>query len=318
MRATVATKQVKLIFLSLTGFCLIQFASAQSSALQRYQFRELHMGGEVEITAYSHSSDAAENAMRAAFAEFARLEQIMSDYRPDSEVRQLVKNSNGKPVKVSRDLFQVLREARIASLASGGAFDVTVGPLVKLWRKSRDTKILPAPPEIRGALRTVGFERVVLDPAKQTVTVMPGALIDLGGIAKGFACDAAMAKLKAGGIKSAMILAGGDILVSGPPPGEAGWKIDAQGHPSGYFMLVDQAISTSGDANQFVEIGGRRYSHIVSPFNGLGLTPSIQATVVAPRAVETDAFATALCVLGHGKGSALAKRRGYRWIILTG
>lgn len=297
---------------------MIQFASAQPSAFQRYQFRQLHMGGEVQITAYSHSSDVAERAMRAAFAEFARLEQIMSDYRPDSEVRQLVKNSNGKPVKVSADLFQVLKEARVASLASGGAFDVTVGPLVKLWRRARDTKILPTPPEIRDALRYVGFDKVILNPKDQTVAVMSGAFIDLGGIAKGYACDAAMDKLKAEGIKSAMIHAGGDILVSGPPPDELGWKIDVQGHPSGHFILANRAVSTSGDANQFVEIGGHRYSHIVSPFTGLGLTPSIQATVVAKRAVESDAFATALCVLGHGKGSALAKRRGYQWIILTG
>ena len=162
-----------------------------------------------------------------------------------------------------------------------------------------------------------------LDQAAGTVSFrQEGVRINLGGIAKGYAVDEAMAVLKANGIARAYVAADSDLLTSGPPPGKVGWKIELRNvdefgnlYPRTIF-LKHVALSTSGDTEQFVEINGRRYSHIVDPRTGIGLTGRIQATVIAADSVTADSHATAMCVLGKQAGLQFADRRQLQSLVL--
>lgn len=271
--------------------------------LNRYAFTEIHMGGEVRITLYAESQGVADRAASAAYKRFAELEQIMSDYRPSSEVRQIKPLT---PTKVSEDLFTVIQKAQEISRRTDGAFDITAGPVVQLWRNARKTGRMPGPVETRKALNLVGYENLLLNPKHREITIQKaGVAIDLGGIAKGYAADEGLKALKANGINSALIQAGGDIAISDPPPNQSGWSVQIPGQ-LGFTPLANCAVSTSGDAEQFVVIDGVRYSHIVDPRTGIGLTNQFTATVIAERGLLSDPLATAFCVLGQS-GMHVAK-----------
>jgi thiamine biosynthesis lipoprotein len=264
--------------------------------LQRFAYSQVHMGGRVDITLYAETEDTAERAARAAFAEYARLEDIFSDYRPTSELMRLCARAGTGPVEVSPELFEILAFSQQVSEWTDGSFDVTASPVVRLWRTARQTRVKPTFSQRLAALHLVGWRNMVLDPFKRTVWLkFPGMQLDLGGIAKGYANDAALSVLRNNGVGRAMVEAGGDIGLSGPPPNALGWSIRVRGM-SDTLYLKDCAISTSGDTEQFVEIEGVRYSHVVDPRSGLGVTTRVQATVIAPRGLTTDPLATALCV----------------------
>ncbi|MCW5939985.1 MAG: FAD:protein FMN transferase [Fimbriimonadaceae bacterium] len=286
-------------------------AMALAVAPQRFQFTQSHMGVAVRLTLYAPDRATAERAGRAGFARFAELDAMMSDYQPGSELNRWVARAGEGPVAVSPELFEVLLAAKRVSALSEGAFDVTAGPVVRLWRESRRSGSLPETSALEEARSRVGWRQIRLDSTTRTAEIsQPGIQVDLGGIAKGFACDQAILAMAAQGVGRAMVEAGGDIAVSGPPPGTKGWRITVRGLEREALVLAHQAVSTSGDAEQFVEIGGVRYSHIVDPRTGLGLRRRLQATVVARRGIVSDPLATALCVMGRGPGDRLAKRYG--------
>jgi thiamine biosynthesis lipoprotein len=277
------------------------------------------MGTRVNLVFYAATQSSAERAAQAAFARWAELEQIMSDYRPTSELMKLCERAASGPSRISRDLFVVLERAQEVSESSGGAFDVTLGPLTRLWRETRRTRVLPTEEALREAKSMVGWQQVLLDRRTRSVTLTRhGVSIDLGGIAKGYACDQAILALKRLGIDRAMVEAGGDLAVSGAPPGKPGWRVEIRGSAEPPLVVSHCAVSTSGDAEQFVEIGGVRYAHIVDPKTGLGLTRRIQATVVAKNGLTTDPLATAACVLGEAEGSKLAAKYGARVVFVVG
>jgi thiamine biosynthesis lipoprotein len=206
------------------------------------------------------------------------------------------------------DLF-ALEKSQKAERAEG--FDVTTDQS-GLWRRARRAGELPDPLRLAQAMELIGYRKLHLDRASRSVALdRTGMLLDLGGIAKGYAVDEAMAVLKQRGVTRALIAGGGDILARGAPPGSQGWVVGiatlAHSDVPGvrHFFLRDRAVSTSGDAQQYVEIGGVRYSHIVDPKTGLGLTGRNSVTVVAPNCVTSDALATAASVLGPTKGSML-------------
>ena len=275
----------------------------------RFEFVEPHMGTQFKIIVYAMDQEAARKAVRAAFDRIASLDASMSDYKDTSELMKLCAKSGGDPVKVSDDLFFVLTKAVEASAKSDGAFDVTVGPIVRLWRRARRTRKLPDAEELKKALALVGYKNIKLDAKERTVQLLkPGMLLDLGGIAKGYAGDEAQKVLKKHGITSALVAAGGDIVVSAAPPGTAGWKIEIEpldpaekANPK-HLLLKDAAVSTSGDVNQHVEIDGVRYSHIVDPKTGLGLTGQRSVTVVAPNGITSDSLDEDCHVARRGGG----------------
>lgn len=285
---------------------------------QRYEFFRIRMGVPFKIVLYAADEPTANKAARAAFRRVKELDRILSDYDPDSELMQLCRNSGpGKPVKVSPELFSMLQRSLELSRKTDGAFDVTVGPVVKLWRRARRRKRLPDPDALREALDRVGYELLRLNGKQRTVELLkPDMQLDLGGIAKGYAGDEALRVLKKHGISRALVDGGGDIVVGDPPPDRDGWRIeietarkDPKRNAPDLLVLDNAAVATSGDAYQSLEIDGQRYSHIVDPETGLGLTTRSSVTVIAPDGTAADSLASAVSVLGPDRGLKLVDSR---------
>lgn len=280
----------------------------------RHVFRESHMGTEFKIVLYTTDEARASRASAAVFARVEDLNSSFSDYDPESELMRLCDRAGGSPVPVSEDLFRIMVQCGRMSELSDGAFDATVNPVVRLWRRSQRTLQLPDPESLRKARELVDFRQVLLDDRNRTVQLTNrGVKLDLGGIAKGYACDAALAVLEGQGIPCALVGAAGDIVAGDPPPGKEGWTVgiaphdDPESPPTRYLNLVHAAISTSGDTERFVEIDGHRYSHIVDPRTGIGIQDRLMVTVVAPNGVTADSLATALNVLGPEHGRDLVR-----------
>lgn len=282
--------------------------------LSRFEFAETHMGSQFKIVLYTESAQTASLASRDAFARIAALDDTLSDYQTDSELMRLCGKAGGPPVPVSADLFDVLARSRAMYEKSAGAFDVTVAPIVRLWRRARRERKMPAPDLLARARALVGSDRMILDPEKRTVQLLtPGMKLDVGGIAKGYASDAAIQVLKRHGVTRALVAGDGDIVVSDPPPGRDGWTIgvapveSSTAPPRRYFSLKNAAVSTSGDAEKFVEIDGKRYSHIVDPKTGLGVIDRASVTVIAPDGGTADSLDTAIYILGPERGLPLVE-----------
>ncbi|MFT5491987.1 MAG: thiamine biosynthesis lipoprotein [Limisphaerales bacterium] len=305
------------VFAALSAFIAVILLSGCVSAkrepeLQLYEAIQPHMGTLVTISLYAPDKVAADNAATAAFARIAELNMILSDYEEESELRRLVREPVGMPVKISDDLMTVLSHSRDLSKKTDGAFDVTMGPIIRFWRRARRQRTLPDPARLAQVRSAVGYEKLKLDPRRGTATLLAtNMFIDLGGIAKGYAADEALVTLRKLGILRALVAASGDIRAGDPPPGEKGWNvgiasIDAvNGELTDRTLLKNAAVSTSGDTEQNVLIDGVRYSHIVDPETGHGLRKRIGVTVVARDAMTTDSLATAISVLGAEKGLKL-------------
>ena len=263
------------------------------------------MGVQVRLVVWTADEATARSACAAAFTRIAELDGVMSDYRPDSELMRLCDQAGGAAMPVSADLFVVLERAQALAERSDGAFDVTAGPIVRLWRQARRSGQMPAAQALDKARRVTGWRRLRLDPRQRVAQLLTaGMQLDLGGIAKGYAGDEALAVLRRAGVTRAMYVAGGDIVVGDAPPGRPGWVIRIA-ETDQQLTLANAAVSTSGDAAQFVVIDGVRYAHIVDPRTGIGLTSRVAATVVAPAGLTADSLATAACVLGPIEGRRL-------------
>jgi thiamine biosynthesis lipoprotein len=285
------------------------------SAPQRHEYFQVEMAAPIKLIVYADDQAMAAKAAEAAFARIRQLNDILSDYDPKSELRRLCDTSTpGRPVRVSDDLWTVLSRAQAMSQASEGAFDVSVGPLVRLWRRVRRQAELPSAERLEEARSRVGYRHIRLDAAQRTVELLrPEMRLDLGGIAMGYAIDEAAKILHRHGITCFLIDASGDILLGNPPPGKTGWVIgvmglDPKSPPLFYLSLANVALTTSGDTEQFVEIDGRRYSHLVDPRTGMALTDHSTVTVVACDAATADALASAVSVLGPDMGLRLVER----------
>jgi thiamine biosynthesis lipoprotein len=300
-------------------FGLLLFALSATYAqaadeLKRYEFSEPHMGTRFGIVVYAKDEAAAKKAAKEAYARAAELNRIMSDYDSTSELMRLCAKAGGDPVKVSDELFTVLARADKVSRESDGAFDVTVGPVVRLWRVARRTAKLPDAERLKKARELVGYKNVVLNEKDHTVQLLKkGMLLDLGGIAKGYAGDEMLAVLAKHGLTRALVSCGGDLVMGDPPPGKDGWRVeiaavDSKKEGPRYLTLANAAVSTSGDAEQYVEISGKRYSHIVDPRTGVGLEGRMSATVVAPNGLTSDGLTKVVAVLGPKKGFAVIEK----------
>lgn len=294
--------------------------SDSTPAIQRFAFRRIEMGVEFRIVVYGCDSRAANKAATAAFDRIRELNGVMSDYVADSEVRRLCDAApTGQPTTVSTDLFGVLEESVSLWRDTGGAFDTTVGPLTKLWRRARRRQEMPSPELLKAARASVGSNAILLDRCRRQVTLTrPKMRIDLGGIAKGYAADEGLRTLRTLGFPMAMIDASGDLVVGDPPPGAKGWRVEIERladtdassaselcpvqEKRDVILLANQAVATSGSTVQFVEIGGRHFSHIVDPRTGLGLETHCMVTVIAPTGMHADSLASAVSVLGPEAG----------------
>lgn len=287
-------------------------SEAAGPSLLRFSFERSVMSLPIKLVLYAPDEAAASRAAETAFRRVLQLNDILSDYDAESELLQLVATAGqGTAVTVSDELWRVLVHAQALAARTEGAFDVTINPVVRLWRRARREKRLPPQEKIEAARQLIDYRNLRLDPAHKTVElVKKGMRLDLGGIAKGFICDEVLRTLQAQGIRSAMIVAGGDIGLADPPPGKPGWTIgvgvlEPEGPPSQYLCLARCGVATSGDMFQFVAIGGKRFSHIVDPRTGMALTDHMTVTVVAPDGITADGLSTAVSVLGPQRGLRL-------------
>lgn len=262
------------------------------------------MGTLVSIRVYAPNSVLAQRALERAFNRIRDLDNALSDYKPDSEVSRL---TTGKPIPASADLFAVLTLAQQIANETGGAFDVTIGALTHLWRETRKAPRLPSDEELSTALATAGYFNLKLNSRGRTVLLSKeGMKLDLGGIAKGYAADAALTELRAAGIRRAIVAVSGDLAIGDPPPGRTGWQIEVAG--GRVLELKNAAVSTSGDAEQHWEIGGKRYSHIINARTGKPVESSREVTVVTDRCAISDALATAISITGTAYETSFTKR----------
>ena len=270
------------------------------------------MGTTFRIVLYAPDQTVADTAAHRAFARVADIDRALTDYSPDSELSRVTREAIGHPVHISDDLLGVLIPSQELARRSDGAFDITVGPLTHLWRRARRQVELPASDVLAEARRAVGYQLLKVDETAHTVQVdRPGMQLDAGGIAKGYAADAAFAVLRTAGYGRALVAAGGDLAIGDPPPDRRGWRVALAGlepdrpAPGSPLTLARCGVSTSGDEEQWVEIGGVRYSHILDPRTGMGLTGHSSVTVIAADATTSDMLATAVSVLGPDAGRRL-------------
>ena len=288
----------------------------RAKVLKRYEFSQGLMGTRFGIVLYCDDLETAIKAKDAAFARIQTLNSVCSDYDKESELRFFCRTAgNGQWMRLSNDLYRVLEYGQKLSERSGGSFDMTVGPMMKQWRRSsRKTFRLPSAKLMREVMAMTGYEKLELEVGSGVKGRLgvEGMLLDLGGIAKGSAADEAILVLKNFGIKRAMVDAGGDITVSGPPVGKAGWKIgvmDLDDQKGRHFVyLVNASIATSGDKFRYVKIGGVRYSHILDTKTGLGLRGRRSVSVVAHSGMAADALATAVSVMGREAGMEMLEK----------
>ncbi len=284
------------------GCLLLMPAGLAFAQLQMFEAVEPHMGTLVRVKLYAHDSAAAGKAFRTAFDRIAALDAILSDYKPNSELNRACRDAVGLPVKVSEDLFRVLEIAIDVGQQSGGAFDITLGPVARLWRAHR----VPDAAAVREALTHTGLRKLHLNQADRTLQLdEAGMQLDLGGIGKGYAAEEALIALRQTGARIAMVAIAGDLAIGGPPPGTAGWKI---GIAEAVRVLRNCSVSTSGDAEQHVDASGVRYSHILDPATGMGLTGSPTVTVIASHGAFADAWSTAISLLGAKRGRDVAAK----------
>jgi FAD:protein FMN transferase len=293
-------------------------ASQPPRGLHPFEFERQKLGAGFRIALYAPDEATAQRAAGAAYARVDELDRILSNYDPESELSRLSRRTDAgamaDPVPVSQDLWNVLVASAKAAEVSGGAFDITIGPFVRLWRRSRDMGQLPSPDRIETERRSVGHQLVKLDAAGRTVQlVAPRMRLDVNGIAVGYIVDEAMKVLRRHGAPRALIDAGGDLAIGDPPPGQAGWRVgvqslEAPNEIAGYVSLCNANISTAGDTYRFVELDGKRYSHIIDPRTGLGLTRRVGVTVVARDGMTADWLDTAMSVMEPGQALELVER----------
>ena len=281
------------------------------------------MGSPFRIVMYSASDSLAQQAAQRAFTRIETLNEILSDYRDGSEINRLsAQSGTGKWIRVSDELYDVLSISKKISRKTKGTFDITVGPVVQLWRRALRRNIFPAPSEVEEARKAVGYRFVKLRPCTKSVRLLrPGMRLDVGGIGKGYAADVAVGEIQKLGIKAVLIDAGGDLTLAGVPPGRAGWEVEINSGTSvdstALVHLTDAGVATSGANFRYLEHDGKRYSHIVNPKTGIGLQHHVRTTVIAPNGTYADALATAISVAGSERSKRIVRRfRGVQvWLL---
>ena len=299
--------------------------TGQKQELKLFKKAILSMGTVFEVTIYTADKYIAEKAFNDVSLEINRLDYLMSNYKKESVLSELNKNASAGPADCNNELAYVIEQALQYSDITDGAFDITIGPLMKKWGFFKKQGRIPGKEELASVLKSVSYKNIIIEEkvkkslSKNPVTVKTvffkntDTQIDLGGIGKGYAVDMAARVLKQNGINSALINFAGNIYTFGTPPGKESWVIGLQ-HPResegllGSFEIKDKAVSTSGDYEKFFTIEGKRYSHIIDPRTGNPVKGIVSVTIVTDNATRADALSTGVFVLGPEKGMALIEK----------
>ncbi len=284
--------------------------------LERFEFGRVAFGGELRVVVYAQEETRAVEAVRAAFGRVEELDWALSDWREDGVLAELAREAGGEWLDLPRDLARCLMVAMPVAARSDGGFDPTAAPLTHLWRRARAQGRWPGAAEVARARERVGHLGLELhtrleagaDPAEapRARLLHPGMGLDLGGVAKGYAADELLAVLVEHGLERALVDVGGDLALGAPPPDAAGWRVRA-GHGEGARLLelAHVGVATSGPQEQHLDAHGRRWSHLIDPRTGYGVTDGRTVTVIAPSAALADAVASAAAVLSPAEAEAL-------------
>ena len=279
--------------------------TATERELVRLEATRLSMGCVYAIAAYGHDGDALPQVVDEALDEVDRIDRLMSHYRPDSPLSRVNQQASRLAVQVDPELFDFLARSIDYSRASDGAFDITVGPLMKAWGFFHGEGRVPTDRELAAARRRVGYKHVVLNPAERTVRFdVPGVELDLGGIAKGYAVDRVIDLLRRRQVTAALVSAGGSTVYGmGAPPGEDAWRVRVQdpiapGRIAFTAALRDRALSVAGTSERFFQRGHKRYAHIMDPHSGRPVRDVLAVAVLAATGTTGDAVDDAVFVRG--------------------
>jgi len=272
------------------------------------------MGTVFAIHLYAESEPQALSFFEVAFEEVERLEETLSKFRPSSEICRINRLAATQLVTTDPEVFSLINQSLRYSEQTGGAFDITVGPLMRTWGFFRAEGHFPNIDDLNAARECTGFEKIVLDPGTRTIQfAVPGMELDLGAIGKGYAVDRTVEVLREAGVNAALVVAGSSTVYAlGAPPGEEGWKVHVpdpvdRTRKISAVRLRDQAISTSGSYERFFELQGRRYCHVMDPRTGMPVEGVLQSTLIGIDGAMTDAISNALFVLGADGNALLSK-----------
>jgi len=305
-----------LIKLSNTVILMASFYLLNAQALQRFEFSHPQMGTQFNIILYSISKNKAQETANQCIKRIDELNKILSDYDAASEISQLSATAgSGRKVKISRELWTILKQSKYYAKKSEGAFDISIGPLSKLWRSMFRKREIFNGVKINNAKSKVGFHKIRLYPCSKRVRLkQKGMRLDVGGIAKGFTVDEVVKILRKNGFTQFLVDGGGDIYVGTPPPDQLGWQIrvnieNKKGDTEEKTLLLKHtAIASSGDTYRFLEWKGKRYSHIIDPRTGYGVMDKKIITVQANSCMEADAIASTLSVLNEEEKHRFLKK----------
>lgn len=276
-----------------------------ADSLVRFEASHRAMGTVFTVVVYGSNSDYLEEVTNQVFQEIDRLDDQMSNYKPESELSSINREAARHAVVVEPGLFNLIRDSLEYSSESGGDFDITVGPLMKSWGFFRGQGRLPSKSELAQVRKRIGYQHVKLDASARTIRFdMPGIEIDLGAIAKGYSVDRAVEILRDNGIEAALISSGtSSIYALGSPPGEHGWQISVRDpldetKAACVLKLQDLSLSVSGSYEKFFKVGGKTYAHIMDPHTGMPVVNMLSTTVVSPSATDSDALSTSFFVEG--------------------
>ena len=289
---------------------LVQISLAQG--LKRFEYSAPKMGTKFRLVFYAEDSSVADQMAKKAFFLVDSMNMIFSNYDPQSEINVLTRQAiNGKMVEVSEPLWEVLVFSKRCWRKSKGAFDVTIGPLSKLWRRAFKRKEFPDEKRLEKAKSLVNFKLIKFSKSKRSIGMKQIKMaLDFGGIAKGYTADQVALLFELNNIKNYLIDAGGDITVGDAPPNKMGWSIQNMNGKD--ELLVNASIAVSGDKYRYLKWNGKRYSHIIDPRTGLGILNQMGVAVVANSGMEADAFASACSILGPEKSGRIAAKNGFK------
>lgn len=305
-------------------FCLLFFPIGAFAQVQETKTVNL-MGSVFQITLVDKDSVSAHQNIQKVVAEIERIENLISEWRPETPISQINQNAGIKPVKVDKEVFEITKKAIYFSKITKGAFDISIVAMDKIWKFDGSMEQLPARKNIRKSIEKVNYKNINLDSINSTIFLSKkGMKIGFGSIGKGYAADKGRQLMQSLGIKGGIINAAGDIATWGTQLNGKPWKIGVNNpFETGETIEIlefstNKAVTTSGNYEKYVEFKGKRYSHIINPKTGIPSTGLTSVTIIGENAEMCNGFSTSVMVLGLKKGLKLMKKHPeYNYIILT-
>jgi thiamine biosynthesis lipoprotein len=292
----------------------------------RFEFTAAKMGSPFRIILYEYDSLMATHIAQQSFNLVDSLAYIFSDYIDSSELNRVCARAGktSEPVPVSTAFYEIIQQAKIAYAKSEGTFDITLGPLTKLWRKARKENTFPTDSMVKEKLQLTGFNKIIIDTAIKSIRlIQAGMQLDLGGIAQGYIAQQVINYLKTKNITAALVDVSGDIVAIGAPPRTSGWTVginvpgEKERLQTNNLVITNKAVTTSGDVYQYMEHGNKRYSHIIDPKTGYGITSQKNITVIASDGITADWLTKACSLLSFRKAKKLVQSFNAELLVAT-